>query len=652
MPSKKERAKQRKAAKKSQQATNNNNINSSILRNNSDDVPEHYQAMPDSYIIEIVKLIKTGDHTATRALAESLGPISVVGSGILSAVLDFLNRCEDNTFSKVMGDIGGDMVSPKLWINVLLQADELEQSCRMQIAQNIGPLVRCMCADTKRVFFKSNKYWRESIVHFVDLITNMIHRANNERGDENNMIVDTLLEHEGLLRSIVQWGFWGEENRPDITKELGVEDRTVIVEWGRNAITQLMALVEVYKDGERTAVLTDDAKKRIDTIGTTPIVSKEYDPSCMISYTSGLIRIMKTVQWTNDDFVNLRNLTRCANCVDKGVIAEIIDFGSNYTTNWDTAEVVARIARDVILQKSNVENLGVLSDTRVAYAVRSGLIEMCLRLMEQFGMHESFGNDKQNTLSHNIAAIFTHVYSISLHMKSAKAIRRKKGQIEEKLMQLGRNKEISINDKCRELLDMVRSILDINGAYCCQCNKSLDKKGIKRCNGCNRMTYCSKACQREDWLNGGHNFACNKLVTEEQLGQFQGRCWPVREPESERDAEKLKALEINISMVQLKLFLGNSEAILNQARPLDIPLYDCIVHFDLRKCPLIVKVLRYNEFYESQEERRGFEEGRSKENITCLYSSSIFIGELLASGRTPVIAMQKFFSHEWLSRKL
>ena len=101
MPSKKERAKQRKAAKKSQQAANNNNINSSILRNNCDDVPEHYQAMPDSFTIKIVEQVKTGNHIATRALAESLGgPISVVGSGILSAVLDFLNRCADNTFSK------------------------------------------------------------------------------------------------------------------------------------------------------------------------------------------------------------------------------------------------------------------------------------------------------------------------------------------------------------------------------------------------------------------------------------------------------------------------------------------------------------------------------------------------------------------------
>ena len=236
-------------------------------------------------------------------------------------------------------------------------------------------------------------------------------------------------------------------------------------------------------------------------------------------------------------------------------------------------------------------------------------------------------------------------------MKSAKAIRSKKNCIEEKLMQLGQNTKISNNDKCKELLDMVRAILDINGAYCCRCNKSLDKKGIKQCNGCNRMAYCSKACQREDWLNG-HILACNKQYTHEQAGQFQGRIWPVREPESERAAAKLEALEQNFNMIQLKLFFDNSGSILRQARSLAIPLYDCVVHFDLRHCPPTVEVMRYTEHFEQPERIKCFEDTRSRKNITCIYISSIFNGELLASGVSPFMAMQRFYPQEWLSKKL
>ena len=199
---------------------------------------------------------------------------------------------------------------------------------------------------------------------------------------------------------------------------------------------------------------------------------------------------------------------------------------------------------------------------------------------------------------------------------------------------------------------MVRSIIDINGAYCCRCNKSLGTKEMKQCNGCNHMTYCSRACQKEDWLNGHNLTFCNKEYTDEQAGQFQGRYLPEFEPESDRNVAKLEALEQNFNMIQLKLFLDNSETILSQARSLGISLCDCVVQFDLRKCPPRVTTKRYSEFlYESPQVRRGFEDTRSKENITCLYFSTIFNGELLASGRAPLILMQKFYPHEWLSKE-
>ena len=174
----------------------------------------------------------------------------------------------------------------------------------------------------------------------------------------------------------------------------------------------------------------------------------------------------------------------------------------------------------------------------MAFAIRSGLIEMCLSFIGQFGMHESFGDGEHSesfgnvehitslldrSLSQNIATIFKHVHSVSLHMKSAKAIGSKRNCIEEELLRLEQKAEITNIVECKELLNRVRSILNLNGAFCCRCNKSLGKKEIKRCNGCNRMTYCSKACQREDWLSGGHNLSCCKQhYTHEQAGQFQG----------------------------------------------------------------------------------------------------------------------------------
>ena len=192
-------------------------------------------------------------------------------------------------------------------------------------------------------------------------------------------------------------------------------------------------------------------------------------------------------------------------------------------------------------------------------------------------------------------------------------------------MQLGQDKVISSNVKCNKLFDMVRAIHDLSGAYCTRCNKSLGKTEIKRCNGCNRMSYCSKACQREDWLSG-HNLTCsNKHYTVEQPGQFQGRILPKREPESERAAAKLEALEQNVNMIQLKLFLDNSDTILSQVTSLGFPLRDCVAKFDLRDCPPTVEVIRYSEYcYYSPKEMKCFEDTRSKENMTCIYISWIY----------------------------
>ena len=60
---------------------------------------------------------------------------------------------------------------------------------------------------------------------FVELLSNIIHVDT----------VDALLQHHGLLRSIVQWGFWGDDHRPDISREIGIANCARIVSLGRES---------------------------------------------------------------------------------------------------------------------------------------------------------------------------------------------------------------------------------------------------------------------------------------------------------------------------------------------------------------------------------------------------------------------------------
>lgn len=103
--------------------------------------------------------------------------------------------------------------------------------------------------------------------------------------------------------------------------------------------------------------------------------------------------------------------------------------------------------------------------------------------------------------------------------------------------------------------------------------------------------------------------------------------------------------------VRLKLLLDNSKTILRQAKALGLHLSDCVVSFDLRYCPPIIMTESYTDWFNDPELKKVFEETRPKENIMCVYFSSIFYGELDEDGYIPWVVMKRFFPHEWLKNK-
>ena len=606
-------------------------------------------------------LLEKGQNHTTLRLAND-NQLPLVPPTALSIVLNFLKRCEDETFVEVMDSVRlkdeafmgfrgaccGDLVTPSTWINILLKASSgsSKPSSILQIAANISPLLRCMCNDTERLFFKSNKHWKEGSLPFVDLIGKMfstsIGSTYDERGTDKKL-VDALLTHEGLLSSIVQWGFWGD--RPDIVKEVGADACARVVNIGRNTI-RILVIDAV------SSTISENDRDLLKSIGTTPIVSKDYDPNCMVSFVLGLIRDQKNRITLNPNVtLVLEPLMGGADCIDKDVIMEMVDLGMNHVHDYESAVVVARLSGFILCQELNFEQ-GIESDTRAAFAIRSGLIEMCLNFVDRFGGHEAFGGDDdeaENSLLDLIRYIFYVVHGASLHKKTWKAIKHKTVDIGEKLLH---SKEIIDNANkptCNEILDMVASILNLNGRYCCHCNKPLSRTEVKECNGCHHMAYCSRACQKEDWQNG-HSVTCCMTYTPENVGQFQGRVEPKEVPVNERDIAKLKGVERNQTMIQLKLLLDSSETILNQAKALGLHLSDCVVSFDLRYCPPTIEVKKYTYWFNEPELKKAFEESRSKENITCVYFSSIFYGELDENGYNPRLVMKRFFPHERLKQ--
>ena len=254
-------------------------------------------------------------------------------------------------------------------------------------------------------------------------------------------------------------GDFGRIFRPDITRKLKGEDCTTIIKWGREITKKLPE----YASSDTP---TPNDKNLLESIACTSVVSKEYDPSCMVSYVAGLMRLVKATGDTHY-LVQVENLMRRTDCVDKVVITEIIDCGINHTAGYKSASSLAGFLFLMVLNETTHTKKGLLSDSRAAFAIRAGLIELCLTFIERF---EDIIRTK-TALFDRIHNVFKAVYRISLHLKTAKAIGRKRNSIEEELNRLEENADISSNFKCKKLLGMVRCILDINGAYCSRCNK-------------------------------------------------------------------------------------------------------------------------------------------------------------------------------------
>ena len=117
--------------------------------------------------VQNITIMVAADYNISQTISLD---VNRVLKDVVPVVLDFLKRCEDETFDDVIANagkrgVGGDLISPVSWVSALLTAVSREPSCRIEIAQNIGPLVRCMCADTKRVFFNSKKHLRKQFCH-------------------------------------------------------------------------------------------------------------------------------------------------------------------------------------------------------------------------------------------------------------------------------------------------------------------------------------------------------------------------------------------------------------------------------------------------------------------------------------------------------
>ena len=317
------------------------------------------------------------------------------------------------------------------------------------------------------------------------------------------------------------------------------------------------------------------------TLGTAPIVSRAYDPNCKASLVGGIIRHIKKPGDRAKYFQALTLFVHCADCVDKDVITEMIDLGTNFASEYEDADAITNLIRSMIILKMDNGDAVQPNDSRTAFAIRAGLLDLCLNMIVRFG-----GANNARGIVAGVALILHNVYLLSFHKKTSKAIGDARGHLLKEFRQMKENQQLT--NECKQALCMIQSIIAITSTNCFVCNKETERKDMKKCAACKSVCYCSEECQRKDWLSP-HAQDCKTFIDGKDT-LHSPLC------SNEREAANLKDLERNIRMTQKRLYLGYADTIRLELAAKE-SRSEYVVHFDLGRWPLQPTLRVYTDFF-------------------------------------------------------
>ena len=573
----------------------------------------------------------------------------LIVNGLVSVVLGFLSQCEHEDFNDVVNKVKGNLRTPVDWIEILLNLSTFER-CKLEIANGIQAVIRCLCDDTKRLFFKSKKYWHQAGPPFLVLISNLLASYDSSNVTAAN-VSNILLKNEGFLENMIQKSFWSSY-RPDILKEQHhfSSDIMLIEPFARSVIKNIIVFgLERNKtetDAELNRLKVSEAFSNggldlIMTVANTPVVSRAHDPECNVYFVVGMIGMLKSVN--SDDSAVRRSyfdililvfgtLRLTADYVDNNSIAEVVDLGRRFTANIDDAMSISKISYSMLVRKAQGQVYPI--DKHSAFAIKSGLFEMCFELLARFACDPSVRliacDSKRDELIECLVAIADIIKLVAFHQKTSKAIRDHWSQIVEALKQLC----IKVKSKqSSEFVDIVSSIMELNEGSCSRCNKPIEWHTALFCGGCRRVSYCGVKCQKEDWRHGTHSNDCSFLACSADMMGLT-----MFDVKSSRSKSELKGLRNNMVTSQMKLFLKHEDALSRQLLTYS-DRSDYIAVFDLSNSPRSISFVHYHDQFTCLKQRKWFEDFRSPDKVVCLFMSHVFNGELDEDGHINMIAL-------------
>jgi len=615
---------------------------------------------------EVVEAIRSGDKIITRAAArmqtqneatEIVYREKLYEAGIIDALLHFLSMCE-GPFASVDLSINSNqrIFKPCHWVHLLNTMTKINLGkgrFNMQIVNNLGPLIKCMCDTKKRELFESKAQWYGSLDSFVRILGNVMQDADAG---------GVLLKIDGVFDMLLQCIFI-KDCRLDIVKEMkqadyelapDFDDGGVLNKIAENAQTLILQMNHEHRGVRGVRSFTNDDGKYFKAMATTPIISSTTNGFCS---TTPFVHLIAQKLKKNDKetrgfclgtLMMLAQATKNEGTTDKEVIINVMNFALNSVGSFEDAMLITMTIFSILQPRTGVFTK--VSDTRVAAAISSGLLELCIDFAVRYGEHTDPHPNTEDHMITNLWHLASSAHVTALHKRSFKAINGRRSSIQKALSDLvtGKNMYLPAGDqmdrssvastsentfiigwenkypgrnaRCSEIIQSVKAALFLSTTSCCQCLKTIRNSAVKRCSNCQRTVYCSRECQVNHWKTGGHKWDCKQMAIANALTVKGDR---------KKDIEKAYELEGNIIVACNKLVLENITRILVQAKHQKFDILDCIVLVELNhQLPFVkVKLATDSVLKEVDIELERFDCNRSNGNLTCVYKSYVFNGE-------------------------
>ena len=602
---------------------NNNSHNTKQVAN----IMKNFRKCKKDAVKIVLSILDAGECDSFR--------LGLVDNGLIPVILGFLSQCEHEDFNEMVKKVKGNLRTPVDWIEILAHLGNVEQ-CKLEIANGIQAVVHCLCDDSKRLFFKSNKHWHDAVTTFVGLVTGWLFSSDDLASKVTaSTVVNILLQNEGFLESMVHRCFW-TSYRSDLVKEYESHQLSVDVKTLETDVHKVIRnIVSIgHKRVMAQIPFPQDGLDLITTIAKTPVVNKAYDPECKVNCVVGTIRMLKLVdsvdQW--DQFSILNSMFAYnADCVDNDVIADVIKLGRRFTANIYDSMSISKISYSMLVQKAQGQVYPI--DKNIAFAIKSGLLEMCVEFITRFECGPSVDFSFRDTMMEALVCIADLIQNVALYQNTSKAIRDRRSHIMEALKPLiGTVK----SKQTTQFVDLLSSIMELNEGSCSRCNKPIEWRTALFCEGCRRVTYCGVKCQKKDWRHGSHSSHCSFLACSADMMGLT-----MFDVKSSRNISELKGLRNNIVTSQKKLFLRHKSSLFSQL--LNYPdQSDYIAVFVLSDKQKSI-IVHYHDQWKCSKRRKWFEDVRLPGKLICVFMSQVFNGEFDEDGNINIIHLFAIF---------